>query len=114
MSGLILMKDANLEEFNMLKLQTENVSQYMAYYALLLNAACQYGVISQIEAEEISKKILESFNKKFKSNSRVMSNNMYVLTCYLMTMKNSEQIEILSSNSFQELFTFLSILYSSP
>lgn len=104
MSGLILRKDINIEEFDMLKLETENVSQFLAYYALLLSAACQYGLISQIEAEEISKEILGAFNTKFENESRVMSNNMYVLTCYLQTMKNSEQIERLSNDSVQDLF----------
>lgn len=104
MSGLILRKDINKEEFDMLKLETENVSQFLAYYALLLSTACQYGLISQIEAEEISKEILGAFNTKFENESRVMSNNMYVLTCYLLTMKNSEQVKTLSNNSAQDLF----------
>lgn len=102
--GLVLREDVNKEEFNMLNLETENVSQFLAYYALLLSTACQYGLICQVQAEEISKMILGTFNEKFEYESRVMSNNMYVLTCYLQTMKNSKQIETLLNNSAQDLF----------
>lgn len=104
MSGLILRKDTNKEEFDIFKLRTENVSQFIAYYALLLSTACQFELISQIEAEEISKEILRSFNEKFETDSKVMANNMYVLTCYLQAMKNSEQLEMLSNNSAQDVF----------
>ena len=102
--GLILRQDVNKEEFDMLRLETENVSQYLAYYALLLSTACQYGLICQVQAEEISKMILESFNEKFENDSRVMANNMYVLTSYLETMKNSKQVESLLNSSVQDLF----------
>lgn len=102
--GLVLRQDVNKEELDMLRLETENVSQFLAYYALLLSTAYQYGLISQVDAEEISKEILRAFYKKFENESRVMSNNMYVLTCYLQTMKNSKQIETLLNNSAQDLF----------
>ena len=103
-NGLILREDVNKEEFNILRLETENVSQFIVYYALLLSTACQYDLISQIEAEEISKMILQSFNEKFEADSKVMANNMYALTCYLQTMNNSKQIECLLNYSVEDLF----------
>lgn len=111
--GLILREDVNKEEFDMLKLETQNVSQFIAYYALLLSTACQYGLIGQIEAEEISKRILGTFDEKFGIDSRIMANNMYVLTCYLQTMKNSKQIETLTNNSIQDLFDKANIWFVS-
>ena len=53
-------------EFDIFKLRTENVSQFIAYYALLLSTACQFELISQIEAEEISKEILSGYSWKYK------------------------------------------------
>lgn len=115
-NGLILINDLKREEFNSLNLKTTDVSQFLAYYVLLLTTACQYGLISDIEAEEVSKLILGTFNEKFKLNSLIMSNNMYVLTLYLQSMNNAEQIEILAGltkETVEKLFEKANIWFSN-
>ena len=92
---IISMDKIREEKFNALVLETNGISQFLAYYTLLLKTACEYGFLTSYDAEDISNKILNSFQILFEESVIVMSNNMYVLTAYLKTMTNIEQLEIL-------------------
>ena len=92
---IISMDKIREEKFNALVLETSGISQFLAYYTLLLKTACEYGFLTAFDAEDISNKILNSFQTLFEESVIVMSNNMYVLTSYLKTMTNIEQLEIL-------------------
>ena len=95
-NGLISADEIRKEEFNAQILDVNDISQFLAYYALLLHTAVEYLFISKEQTDKISNSILETFYKRFEGTPIAMSNNMYVLTAYLKTMDNYEQLSILS------------------
>lgn len=98
-NGLITAHDIKKEDFNSLSLSVSNISQFLAYYTLILTTAYQYDLISEKEAKKISDLILNSFKETFEFDALVMSNNMYVLTLFLKSMNNVKQLETLSKVS---------------
>lgn len=107
-NGLISAEIIRIENFNSMILETKETSQFLAYYALLLHTAVEFLFISQEQANKISNAILETFHKRFEGTPIVMSNNMYVLTAYLKSMDNYNQLSILlkvtNSDEAEKLF----------
>ena len=106
--GLMSLNDIKKEEFNLISFRVENISQFLAYYTLILTTACQYGFISEKDSNRISNLILSSLTDRFQFETQLLSNNLYVLTLYLKSMDNFTQVETLSKlydvNSVNDLF----------
>lgn len=103
-TGLKSYVDMRKEQFNTITFKTDGISQFLAYYMLILEAAFQFCLISKEVLENVSNNILSTLDTRFEDNDKLMANNMYALTVYLQTMDNINQLIILTTVSADKLF----------
>lgn len=90
---LVSVEELRKEKFNELILNVNSASEFLAYYALLLKNAVEYELLLEEEERKILYLMNSQLNDYFCSNSKVMSNNLYVLTVYLKCHNNIWQLE---------------------
>lgn len=92
-NALISAQQVREEKYNSIVLNTENVSQFLAYYTLVLTLGVNNELINQSLASQVSDMILTWIRKDQDDNSILIANNMYLLTVYLQSMStNVEQL----------------------
>lgn len=96
-NSIITMEKANEEKLNSYNFSVNTIKEYMAFYMLLLQVACEIGMFSEQEKERINKFLLLAIAGKTEGRAILMANIIYVYTFWLLSKKPSEAVtELLS------------------
>lgn len=111
---LISIHDITKEKFNMVKIEYEDVSQFLLYYMQIL----QIGVENELISEEVRNGIGETIanaiaeevddEEEFIDTKMPIANYMYVIALYLMSMTNWQAWKkLIKITSFSEAIVFI-------